>query len=252
MHALTPGRDDLGLAELAELYAPIRPADGEPWVRANVVSSLDGSATGDDGLSGSLSSASDRLVFRALRCLTDAVLVGAGTVRAEGYVGPLVDDEQREWRRAHGRAEHPALVIVSRRLDLDPATLEASPVRALVVTTDSAPADVARRLRGAADVVASGVDRVDPAQLRSRLAERGHRDVLCEGGPVLLGDMIAARAVDELCLTLTPRLAAGAGPRVAHGAAGPLQTMPLAHALRSATGDLHLRYTRGRTDGSAG
>ena len=244
----------LGRDDLARLYD--RPRTGsvpegadsgaaQPWIRVNFVSSLDGSATGSDGVSGSLSSPSDRQVFDTLRCLTDAVLVAAGTVRAEGYVGPLVDAAQQDWRREHGRTRHPGFLIVSRRLDIDPATLEASPVRPVIVTTRSAPPEAVRRLEGLATIARCGNDDVDVAEMRAWMGEHGYRDVLCEGGPSLLGALVAADGLDELCLTLASELVGGDGPRIAHGTAA-TRDMSLARVLRGDTGDLHLRYLRAR------
>ena len=237
---------ELDVDGLASLYArPHTQERPQPWVRVNFVSTLDGSAVGPDGLSGSLSSASDREVFGVLRRLTDAVLVAAGTVRAEGYAGALVDQAQSDWRGAHGRAEHPDFLIVSRSLDIDPATLDASPVRPVVITTRDAPADAARSLAPYATVVACGERDVDVAELRAWLERAGYRDVLCGGGPSLLGALVAADGLDELCLTLAPQLVAGQGPRIAVGSPAE-RGMSLEHVLRGDAGDLHLRYTRTR------
>src|SRR5690606_33716001 len=89
-------------------------------LRVNFVSSLDGAAT-HDGVSAGLGDDADRIVFDTLRMLTDVILVGAGTVRAEGYGGIRFSDEAVAWRATHGLPEHPPVAIVSSRLDLDPA-----------------------------------------------------------------------------------------------------------------------------------
>src|SRR5699024_6021438 len=111
-------RSDLQFADIIRLCGRPEPKPAEAWIRMNVVSTIDGSLTGGDGLSASISSESDRLVFRALRCLTDVVLVAAGTVRDEGYVGALIDDDQRAWRLAAGLGADPEFAIVTRSLDL--------------------------------------------------------------------------------------------------------------------------------------
>src|SRR5690606_25921699 len=141
---------------------------------------------------------------------------------------------------AHGLAEHPTLVIVSQRLDIDPATLAASPVRPIVVTTESASADGLSRLADLAEVIECGHDVVDLAVMRDELIARGHRQVLSEGGPTNLGTLVAAGVLDELCLSLAPRMVGGVGPRIAHGLAT-VREMSLAHILRGDTDDLHLR-----------
>ncbi|MFO7691290.1 MAG: pyrimidine reductase family protein [Cryobacterium sp.] len=217
-----------------------------PWLRLNFVSSLDGAAT-RDGVSGGLGNTADRLVFDTLRLLTDVILVGAGTVRAEGYGGALVADADRAWRRAHGLPEHPPLAIVSGRLDLDPGhpSLSEAPTRPIIVThAASSPARRAALAR-VADVIVCGGDAVQPAQVVAALTDRGLGQILCEGGPSLVGTLLEADAVDELCLTLSPVLDGGAAGRIAHGGAATPRAMRLRHALPA--GDtLLLRYTRDR------
>jgi len=237
-------RSGLDREALGALYGrPGAAGGGAPWVRVNFVASADGSATGDDDRSGSISSEADMAVFGVLRRLADAVLVGAGTVRLEGYEGPLAREAQRAWRVEHGLAEHPGFAIVSRRLDLDAAVLAQSPVRPVVVTYASAPAARRAALEEVADVVIAGDDELDAGVLRAAFAERGWSDVLCEGGPRLFGSLARVGAVDELCLTVVPRLVAGDGPRIAHGAAVDVG-LRLAHVLHGGADELLLRYTR--------
>lgn len=244
----------LGVEALAGAYG--RPGRDDPavrpWVRANFVSTLDGSATGADARSGSISSAADIAVFSVLRRLCDAVLVAAGTVRDEGYAAMRVDDASVAWRRRHGLYDHPVFVIASRSLELDPASpvFADAPVRPIVATIASAPRGesaagwAARRsaLVEVADVVDCGDAVLEPARLRAVLAQRGIADVLCEGGPSFFAALLAAGAIDELCLTLAPELVAGDGPRIAHGEAA-AAGMRLAHVLRAGS-DLILRYVR--------
>lgn len=214
--------------DLAEAYAyPASVADGTPWLRANMVASADGAAVGDDGLSGGLSSPADRAVFRALRSLADVVLVGAGTVRAEGY-----------------RPARVPVAVVSGRLDVDlAAPLFTAPThRTVLLTKDDAPADRLAQARAVADVVACGEHRVDPARAVAALVERGHRRLLCEGGPHLLGQVAAAGRLDELCLTLSPLLVSGPAPRVLVGPPVlPPARLRLAHLLED-EGVLFARY----------
>lgn len=230
--------------EIAELYSV---ADRRaPWLRVNFVASLDGSAT-HDGHSGGLGDAADRRLFMLLRRLCDVIVVGAGTVRAEGYAGPLLDAAGMAWRRAHGLAEHPVFAIVSGELDLDPASrlFTDAPVRPIVLTGDAAPAGPREALSQVADVITCGTAGVDTAVMLRRLAQRGLPQIHCEGGPHLFGGMIAAGAVDELCLTLSPQLEAGLGPRISNGAEtdAPMP-MRLRHVLTSGS-TLLLRYVRG-------
>jgi riboflavin biosynthesis pyrimidine reductase len=212
---------------------------GAPGVRFNFVSSIDGAAT-RDGLSGGLSGPADKRRFELLRRVADVVVVGAGTVRDEGYDAMRVSDASAAWRTSNGRPPHPVFAIVTGELGLDPASplFTDAPVRPIVLTTDRA----AGRARFDADVLVAGSAQVDPGMAITALRDRGLRNILCEGGPTLFGTFIAADALDELCITISPSLEAGDARRIAHGEAQP-RGMRLATVLRS--GDtLLLRYAR--------
>jgi riboflavin-specific deaminase-like protein len=216
-----------------------------PHVRVNFISSIDG-ASSSGGLSGALGVPADKRVFDLLRRLCDVVLVGAGTVRAEGY-GPMVmDSEQVAWRRNAGLADHPVFAIVSGRLDLDPKSriFTEAPVRAIVVTTSASSTEKRAALAEVADVIVCGDETLDAAAVIAALAVRGLPQVHCEGGPSLFGALSAAGAVDELCLTLSPALVGGDATRILTGGLpddAPLK-LSLAHVLRSSDA-LLLRYT---------
>jgi riboflavin-specific deaminase-like protein len=233
----TPTRDDL-----LEAYAP---ADRvTPRVRMNFVVSLDGAVT-VDGRSGGLGDPSDRLAMQVLRALADVVLVGAGTVRAEGYGGMRVDDADAAWRSSRGLASQPRIAVVSSRLDLTPEHpfFARATGRPIVVTHEAAPADRRDALAEVADVIACGHDAVDVDVMVRALAERGMPQVLCEGGPHLFGSLIEADLVDELCLSLSPLLVAGEAGRIVRGAPEVERRMRLVHAIPA--GDLLLlRYAR--------
>jgi len=217
-----------------------------PAVRMNFIASLDGAAT-RDGLSGGLNNADDKMVFDTLRMLTDLILVGAGTVRAEGYGGVRLEPADAAWRVSQGLPAQPALAIVSARLDIDaghPFFADAA-TRPLVITHAEAPAERRAALAAVAEVVICGERAVDPRLMLTELAARGYRQVLCEGGPHLFGDLIAADCVDELCLSLSPVLDAGPAGRIAVSAAPTPRPMRLLHSF--AAGDMiFLRYARAR------
>jgi riboflavin biosynthesis pyrimidine reductase len=217
-------------------------SDRGPGVRVNFVSSIDGAAT-HDGLSGGLSGAADKRHFELLRRVCDVVLVGAGTVRDEGY-GPMrVSPASARWRVEHGMPEHPVFAIVSGHLDLDENSriFTEAPVRPIIVTGSRASG--ADRFTPVADVIATGTDHVDLPPALEQLRKRGLSSVLCEGGPSLFGALLAADAVDELCLTVSPTLEAGDSGRIAHGDLAEARGMALAQVLRSAD-TLLLRYRR--------
>ena len=232
--------DGLGDDELvADLAHP-----GGPWLRVNFVSSVDGAAT-TAGVSGGLGDASDKRMFELLRRVSDVVLVGAGTVRDEGY-GPLrVSDESADWRVKRGLAPHPVFAIVSGSLDLDPASriFTDAPVRPVLVTTERADAARVARFDSLADVVVAGAESLDVRAALDALHTRGLTQVLNEGGPSLFGSLVAAGAVDELCLTLSARIEAGDARRIAHGALEVPASLRLERVLRHES-TLLLRYRR--------
>jgi riboflavin biosynthesis pyrimidine reductase len=184
-------------ADLGVLYA----APDRPWLRVNMVSTVDGAATGDDGTSRSINNGADKVVFDLLRELSDAVVVGAGTVRIEGY--------------AVGRKP---LVVVSRTGSVPPTQRGAGRGKVLMATVSTAPhLAQARELLGDEQVLVLGSHRVDLARMKDELALRGYRHLLSEGGPHLLRDLLDQGVADELDTTLVPRLISGSHRRITDG-----------------------------------
>ena len=187
------------------------------WVRANMVASADGAAV-VAGRSEALSGPADKKIFGVLRGLCDVVLVGAGTARAEGYRAPKARPSYADHRAELGQRAAPVLALVSTSLDLDPASdLFTGPERTVVLTSAAADVGARSRLAAVAEVVVAGDDSVDPAAAVEALAGLGLPRVLCEGGPRLLGDVVRARQLDELCLTTSPLLTGGDAPRIVAG-----------------------------------
>jgi riboflavin biosynthesis pyrimidine reductase len=215
-------------------------------VRVNFVSSVDGAAT-SGGLSRGLQTKGDNVVFAALRDLADVVLVGAGTARAEGYRGIELSERRRQVRREFGLAEVPPIAVVSRGLRLDPADalFTRGGARTIVVTAAAADAEQRARISAVADVIVAGDDEVDLPAARAALVDRGLARILGEGGPTLFGDMVRAGVVDELCLSLTPRLVGPDATRIIAGTAwnGEPHALSLAGVLED-EGALFLRYRR--------
>ncbi|MGV8876831.1 MAG: pyrimidine reductase family protein [Rhodoglobus sp.] len=227
-----------------ELLASYAVADRhQPWLRANFVASIDGAAT-SKGTSGGLGTDADRRVFELLRSLADVIVVGAGTVRKEGYRNLGLDDESQSWRSAHGLAPQPPFALVSGALNINPADLAQYATRPFVITTENSPAAARAELAEVADVIIAGKDHVDTAAAKRALSERGYPQQHSEGGPRLFATMIAEGAIDELCLTISPRLESGSASRIVLAAAASPQTMTLAHALTAEDGTLLLRYVR--------
>lgn len=199
-------------------------------LRVNFVSSLDGAAS-VDGRTAGLGGPADRAVFSHLRATSDVIVVGAGTATAERY----------------GPAGVP-IAVVSARLSPLPDERLFQPVagsaKPLVLTCSSAPADRRGALASVAEVVDCGDEVVDPHLLLGELERRGMRRLLCEGGPRLFASLLAAGAVDELCLTLSPVLAGGSAIRITAGPPLPPQRASLVSALED-EGALLLRYALG-------
>ena len=214
MRRLLPDPGDLDDAGLVEAY---RLPEGRS-LRVNFVASLDGAVT-VDGRSEGLGSPGDRRVFQVLRGLADVVLVGHGTAAAEGYRAVAADSPVGRLRAELGRPATAPITVVSRRASLDPGsglvTEAVSPT--ILVTCEAADADRRAALAAAGVVVlVCGGDDVDLPLALDRLADLGHEQVLCEGGPALLHAALTAGVVDELDLSISPWLV-GAGPRLLDG-----------------------------------
>jgi riboflavin biosynthesis pyrimidine reductase len=232
-------------ADLVSLYD--YPADlREPFVRVNFVSSVDGAVT-VNGRSGGLSDPADKYLFQLLRALSDVIVVGAGTARAEGYRGARISAKHAEVRRRLGLSAVPPIAVVTAScwLTSEHILVRDAAVPPIVITVESAPGEHRQALADAGvRVLIAGSDRVDVSAAVRVLGELGLRRVLAEGGPQLFGDLIVAGLVDELCLTLSPRLVLGPAGRIASGLTE-LHDRPL--RLTSAVhsdNELMLRYRR--------
>lgn len=184
--------------------AYIHPSDRH--LRINFVASLDG-AVEVGGRSGPLGGPADRAAFMAMRAVSDVVLVGAGTARAEDYGPVRLATEVQERRAGRGQAPRPPLAIVTARGDLDVGARLFEPDRDVVVLTTQRVAATRPDLAGVADVVVCGDDVVDVRAAVGELRDRGLGRILCEGGPALTRSLFEAGLVDEICLTFSPVLA---------------------------------------------
>jgi riboflavin-specific deaminase-like protein len=195
-----------------------RAPDDRPYVVVNMVSTLDGRAATDGDTRG-LGGDQDRELFHLLRTAADAILVGAGTVRIERYAEAVKNDDLRARRERHGLDPEQPTVIVSARLVLpsDLPLLQAPDAPVIVATA----AD--HELEGVAANVTYERTADDLKLLLARLrADHGIRSLICEGGPTLVSYMLAAGLIDELFLSLAPKLAGGGDePTITTGPALP-------------------------------
>ncbi|MCD9624875.1 pyrimidine reductase family protein [Rhabdothermincola salaria] len=247
MRELWPRPDDDVAIEQRLADDPRPSPDTRPWVMVNMIASIDG-ATAVDGLSGELGGEGDARMFRAVRALPDAIVVGAATVRAENYGPARPSAAVRAARAARGQDPVPSIAVVTRGADLDPGLplFTSDDPRPLVYVGSDAPDERRRRLAAVAEVVAADHEDLDLTEVLGDLSRRGMAMVLCEGGPSLNGQMVAGGLVDEWCLTLAPRLVAGHAARAAHG---PLPPAPMGMVLHRVAADdegyLFLNYRRG-------
>ncbi len=231
---LPQASDRVNLVEMysRDLQVPV----GRPLVRVNMITTLDG-ATSFAGRSAGLGGPADKQVFAVLRSLADVIVVGAGTARTEHYGPVKLPPDVQTVREERGQSALPPIAVVTQSLDLDweSGLFGGSGPRPIVIVPGhSGPRELARAGR-AAEVLAVGTRSVDLRAALTALGERGMRYVLCEGGPRLNASLVAAQLVDELCLTLSPKLAgsvsggllggwlASGGPR---SIARPLPTRP--------------------------
>jgi riboflavin biosynthesis pyrimidine reductase len=226
---LPPGSGEIDAQSYVESLE-LRHRDGtrhRPYTVANFVASVDGHAT-VDGRSRELSGSDDRELFYALRERVDAVLIGPRTLAAERYKRMLPDPARRERRRAAGRPPEPLAVTVSRsgNVPRDIPLFADAPERVLVFEGDGVPLD---------------------AVLATLQRDHAVQTLLCEGGPTLFGALMREHLVDELFLTLAPKLVGGeaSGPAVV---SGPPPEAPAQVELVGALehdGTLFLRYAVG-------
>jgi riboflavin-specific deaminase-like protein len=221
-----------------------RPPAGRPYVIVNMVASVDG-ATAVDGVTKALGSPTDRAIFLHLREIADAILVGASTVRAERYGPARPGTRARAQRADRGQWPRPPIVVVSRSLDFEwsaPFFTEADPPPVLLAPGDANPVRL-ESARQHAEVSTYGERSVDLAAALADLRDRGVAVLLCEGGPTLNTELLAAGLIDELCLTIAPRYIGGSTHRgifAAAPAAGAV-SFDLLHVLEE-DGFLYCRY----------
>lgn len=239
MRRLLPDPGDTSVDEqLGQLDLTAAAHDDRPYTITNFVLTLDGRAT-LDGRSGPIGSDTDTAMLVGLRLIADAVMIGAGTMRVEGYGPPVSDPAKRKRREARGLAADPLMVIVG-SLDLPweaPLFTDGEGSVLIFTADDGEPPSTAttvdvERHEGRVDLVAA---------MRHLRAERGVRALLCEGGPHLHAELIEAELVDELFITHAPKLAGGEGPGLVAGLAQRERPLTVEWLLEE-DGELFARY----------
>ncbi|HEY6638665.1 MAG TPA: dihydrofolate reductase family protein [Solirubrobacterales bacterium] len=213
--------------------------DERPYLILNFATTLDGRAA-ISGRSGAIGSATDTEMLQRLRTRVDAVMIGAGTMRAERYGRIVSDPDLRAYRERTGLGHDPLAVIISNRLELpwDAGLFTDGGGRVVIFTaSDQEPPETATPVTVLRHPEGVELDRA----LEWLRKERGIRSVLCEGGPTLHGRLREGGLADELFLTIAPKIAGGEGPRVLEGALPDVDVVELAWLLESES-ELFARY----------
>ncbi|WP_213453301.1 dihydrofolate reductase family protein [Rhizomonospora bruguierae] len=249
----TSGATDLDDEALAERYA--HPATGARHVRLLMVSTLDGVAA-VEGVCGPISSPGDQRVYHIVKQQADLLMLGAATVRAERYGPSPLSPTVIAQRLARGQRPYPAIAVLTRSMDLDPDLPlfqphagRYAPPRPILIAPAAAAGAGDPRLAERAEILTIGERGVDLERALAVLTERGYRRIVCEGGPALAGEMAGRGLLDELCLTLAPKLLLTPGPRITAAGDGvpPVGTewYPT-QSLMDERGNLFLRYRPAR------
>jgi riboflavin-specific deaminase-like protein len=239
---LLPDPGPTTVEQQLETYCPWEgPRAERPLVAVNFAATVDGRAT-IGGVSGPIGSSADTAMLAGLRRRFDAVMIGAGTMRAERYGRLASEPETRRHRERIGLSGDPLMVIVSGRLDLpwDAPLFTAGGGRVLIFTAaDAEPPETATSVE-----VVRHEGFVNPAEaLRHLRQECGIRALLCEGGPGLHAELEGGGLVDDLFLTIAPKLAGGDVPRILEGELSQVAELELAWLLEQ-DGELFARYRR--------
>lgn len=242
MRRLLPDPGPTTVEKQLDSYRPWEHArEDRPYVAMNFAATVDGRAT-IAGVSGPIGSATDTAMLVGLRTRFDAVMIGAGTMRAERYGRPVVEPGRRERRELLGLPADPLMAIVSGRLDLPwdaPLFTEGAGEVLVFTASEAEPPETATPLR-----VVRHEGSVDLAEaLRHLRRERGVRALLSEGGPRLHAELQAAGLVDDLFLTIAPKLVGGEAPRIVEGALPGIAPLELVWLLEQ-DGELFARYRR--------
>jgi riboflavin-specific deaminase-like protein len=242
MRRLLPDPGPTTVEEQLEAYRPWEePHEERPLVAVNFVATVDGRAT-IEGRSGPIGSATDAKMLARLRTRFDALMIGAGTMRAERYGRVVSRRERHEERQRNGLPPDPLMVIVSGRLDLPweaPLFTDGGGEVLLFTATEAEPPETETpvsvvRHEGAVNMAEA---------LRHLRVERGIRSLVCEGGPHLHDQLQADGLVDDLFLTIAPKLSGGEAPRIVEGPLPGVAELELAWLLEE-DGELFARYRR--------
>jgi riboflavin-specific deaminase-like protein len=240
---LWPDRQEVNVAELLGGWQPHAAEGSElPRVAVNFAVTADGAVALSEGKSGGIGAEGDLEMFKALRDRVDAIMAGTSTIEIERYRRTIRDAGRRSAREAAGLAAQPLAVTISRSGNLPLSTeLFTDPQQPVVAYVDEAAASQGDLPPG---VELVGLNPVEPRAALVDLASRGVRSVLCEGGATLVGALARSGLIDDIFVTIAPKLAGGGPAGLTSGP--PLDTpsaLQLAH-LAEHDGYLFIRWSR--------
>jgi riboflavin-specific deaminase-like protein len=242
MRRLLPDPGPTTVEGQLDSYEPWQePHEERPLVAVNFAATVDGRAS-IAGVSGPIGSETDTAMLAGLRSRFDAVMIGAGTMRAERYGRIVANEEKREKRERLGLPPDPLMVIVSGRLDLpwDASLFTAGGGRILIFTASEAePPETPTKV----EVIRHDKFVNIVEALRYLRQEREIRALICEGGPGLHNQLEGAGFVDDLFLTIAPKLSGGDAPRIIEGDLPGITELQLAWLLEEDS-ELFARYRR--------
>jgi riboflavin-specific deaminase-like protein len=242
MRRLLPDPGPVTIEQQLDSYRPWEePRENRPFVAMNFVATVDGRAS-MEGVSGPIGSDADTEMLAHLRARFDAVMIGAGTMRAERYGRVIRNPQTRERREGIGLPPDPLMVIVSGRLDLpwDAPLFTDGGGRVLIFTaSETEPPETATPV----EVVRHEGFVELGAALRHLRQDQDVRAVICEGGPGLHAELEGGGFVDDLFLTIAPKLSGGDAPRIIEGPLPAVAELELAWLLEE-EGELFARYRR--------
>ena len=228
-----------------DLTFPAAPPD-RPYTVLNMVSTVDGKAT-ISGRAAPIGSPLDHVLMRRIRCAVDALMYGAGTLRTE-VINPSVPPELEALRVSRGQSPQPLAVVVSSsgQVPLNNRFFRVPNVTKLVVVPTDIPAQLRQDLESHAHLVSPGPSPLEPRQFMKALhTDWAVKRIVVEGGPILNHSLIAARLVDELFLTIAPKLAGDSTAKtIVEGPPLPLEVTPPLELVSAYynQGELYLRY----------
>lgn len=205
----------LELSLLPELY----PWPEKPWIRANMVQTLDGSVLDSQGSTESITNEIDKYLFRTLRQLSDVVIIGSKTAIANQYQDIKINEQNKELRKKLRLTLKPRLAIISNNLNIDDNFLSnwQDDLPPIIYTHEENQVKVTR-FKNLAEFVFCGKNQVNLKAVKKDLLQKSFKRILCEGGPTLLNSMFQNNLIDELDLTLQVKLSNSNDPlKIAQG-----------------------------------